>query len=169
MFDVMLKIALVVTGVVSFTYGTRVAWLCGKRCQFSESPEKKMGMLVRSIPGATIIFLVGFLVLYSSFLSSYLTWLIASVTSSIVLAIVLVSIAMPDFKPPSSIPQGTIWVEKVDGKLRQISKTELNKLLEQGKIARFKRSSGWIDAESGKVRGSSKNTFYAGIERRKDS
>ena len=165
----MVKIALFVTAVVSFTYGTRVAWVCGKNCQFSESTEKKMGMLVRSLPGATIIFLFGFLVIYSAILASYLTWLVASVTSSIVLATVLVSMAMPEFKPLSGTPQGTVWVEKIDGSQLQVSKAELSKLLEKGKIARFKRSGGWVDADSEKLRGSMKNTFYAGVERRKGS
>ena len=166
MVDALIDIASFVTAAVCFIYGTRIAWVCGRKCQFSESLEIKVSMLVRSIPAATVIFFFGFVIVYKAFSLGAVTWLVASITSAIVLAAVLVSMAMPDLKRPASAPQGTVWIEKEDGSRSCVSKAELNKCLEKGKVKRFKRSSGWVDVADIELRGSRKNTIYAGVERR---
>jgi hypothetical protein len=168
MIDALLDIVGFVTGAVSFIYGTRVAWLCGRKCLFSESLENKIGMLVRNIPAATAIYLLGFLVLYGPLLENYLTWLVAAITSSIVLATVIVSMAMPELRrlPDESRSTTLISVVLKDGTFCQMDKRALNASIEKGDVLKFKRLSGWVDLETGKLRGDSEYTVFAGVDRR---
>ena len=167
MFGVLQNIACFVTVCMSLLYGARIAWVCGRKCQFSESLENKLGSLVRSIPAATMIFFIGFLIVYSTFLDNPLTWLVAALTSSFVLATVIVSMAMPEFKRmPIETSNTLIQVKLKDGASFKMDKRALNASIEAGSVLKFRRASGWVDVKTAKLRGDSENTFFAGVDRR---
>ncbi len=98
MFEALKGIACFVTAAVSFLYGTRIAWICGKKCNFKEQPENKIQALLESLPAVTIIYTFGFLITFSLFLDGFLTIFVSSITSAILLSHLVVSMAMPELK-----------------------------------------------------------------------
>lgn len=98
MFDALSGIACFVTATVSFLYGTRVAWLCGKKCNFTEDCDYKRQTLRGCLPAAIAIYLFGFLIIFSAFANGIMTIFISSLTSSILLANLVVSMSMPTLK-----------------------------------------------------------------------
>ena len=98
MFEALQGIACFVTAAVSFLYGTRIAWVCGKKCNFKEQPENKIHALLESLPTATINYAFGFLINFSLFINGFLTIVVSSLTSAILLANLVVSMAMPELK-----------------------------------------------------------------------
>jgi len=103
MFDALRGIAWFVTVTVCLIYGTRVAWACGKKCNFKEDPDVKKHFLLDSIPSATVIYFFGFLVTFSIYIDGILTIIVSSLTSAILLSGFVVSMAMPELKrkPPT--------------------------------------------------------------------
>ena len=103
MFDALKGIACFVTAVVSFLYGTRIAWACGKKCQFNEKPENRFHALSESIPAAAVVYFFGFVILFNLFIDGFLAILVSALTSSILLSGFVVSMTMPELKrkPPA--------------------------------------------------------------------
>jgi hypothetical protein len=165
MFEALKDIACFVTAFVSFLYGTRVAWVSGKKCQFSERPEDKTQSLRNSIPVATIIYFFGFLIVFSSVFSGFLTWIVFSLTSAIILASLVVSTAMPELKR-SHIIKGSVLVKLTDGTSCRVPKDILNAFLENGKVTKFKRTDGWVVVGKDQLRDMSVKSNYYGSERR---
>ncbi len=98
MFEALQGIACFVTAAVSFLYGTRIAWACGRQCNFKVQPEHKIHALQESLPVATIIYAFGFLIAFSLFINGFLTIVVSSLTSAILLANLVISMAMPELK-----------------------------------------------------------------------
>ncbi len=98
MFNALMGIACFVTATVSFLYGTRISWICGKKCDFKAEPEYKKQTLHGSLPGAITVYLFGFLIVFSNVTNGFLTIVVSSLTSSILLASLVVSMAMPALK-----------------------------------------------------------------------
>lgn len=103
MFDALKGIACFVTAVVSFLYGTRIAWACGKKCNFNEKPEDRVHALFESVPAATVVYFFGFVIVFAHFIDGFLTILVSALTSSILLSGFVVSMTMPELKrkPPA--------------------------------------------------------------------
>lgn len=55
-------IILFVTAFVSFLYGTRIAWACGKNCNSKKTPEERKKKLKELIPGAIFVYFFGFII-----------------------------------------------------------------------------------------------------------
>jgi hypothetical protein len=53
-------IILIVTAFVSFLYGTRIAWSCGKNCNSRKTPEERTEKIKAFMPGATLVYFFGF-------------------------------------------------------------------------------------------------------------
>ena len=87
-----------VTVTVSFLYGTRIAWGCGKFCIFKEEPELKKKALREKLPVATGLYLFGFLIVFSHLLDGFVTIYTYSITSAILLSHFVVSMSIPEFK-----------------------------------------------------------------------
>ena len=66
MFEALSGLACFVTATVSFLYGTRICWVCGKRCHFKEEPEHKRQTLHGSLPAAIAVYLFGFLIVFKN-------------------------------------------------------------------------------------------------------
>ncbi len=98
MFEALRGMACFVTISVSLIYGTRIAWVCGKKCNFKEDPENKKQSLSESIPAATLIYFFGFLVIFNLCISGFVTILVTSLTSAILLTGTVVTMAMPELK-----------------------------------------------------------------------
>ena len=98
MFEAMSGMVCFVTVTVSLLYGTRISWLCGKRCAFKEHPEIKRKTLSENVPAAIAVYFFGFAVLYSYFMNGFMLVLVASVISSVILATLVVSMAMPELR-----------------------------------------------------------------------
>lgn len=98
MFETMSGMVCFVTVTVSLLYGTRISWLCGKKCAFKEQPEIKKQTLSESVPSAIAVFFFGFLVLYSYFMDGFVIVLVSSIMSSMILAAMIVSMAMPELR-----------------------------------------------------------------------
>jgi amino acid transporter len=98
MFDALSGMFCFVTATVSFLYGTRIAWVCGKRCHFKEEPHTRKQLLSESIPAASAVYFFGFVIVFSLFLDGFLTVFIPSITSAILLAHLVVTMAMPVLK-----------------------------------------------------------------------
>jgi hypothetical protein len=165
MFEALKDIMCFVTAFVCFLYGTRVAWVCGKKCQFNQTTEIRYQSLFSNIPVATILYFFGFFVVFSYFLDAFLAKLVFSVTSGLLLSNMVVSMAMPELKrkPSSEI---RILVELTDGNICRMTKLELNTALENGSIARFQRSDGWVQVGRDPLRQMNRKSFYNGVERR---
>ena len=87
-----------VTISASLIYGTRIAWVCGKKCNFKEVPENKIQAISQCIPAAALVYLFGFLILFSCLTDGVLMIIILALTSSILLTVFVVSMAMPELK-----------------------------------------------------------------------
>jgi len=98
MFEAMSGMICFVTVTVSLLYGTRISWLCGKKCVFEEQPVIKKQSLTESVPAAIAIYFFGFVVLYSYFMDGFVIVLVSSVVSAIILATLVVSMAMPELR-----------------------------------------------------------------------
>jgi len=98
MFEAMSGIFCFVTITVSFAYGTRVAWVCGQKCQFKEKPETRKKLVLESLPTAVVIYFFGFVIVFSLVLDGFLTVSVFSLVSAIVLANLVLSMAMPELK-----------------------------------------------------------------------
>jgi hypothetical protein len=53
-------IILIVTAFVSFLYGTRIAWSCGKGCNSRMTPEERTEKIKSFMPGSTLVYFFGF-------------------------------------------------------------------------------------------------------------
>jgi hypothetical protein len=103
MFDMVSGMFCFVTATVSFLYGTRICWICGKECNFEVAPAEKKQILRATIPGGFAVYLFGFFVVFSAALNGTLTIVITSLTSALLLSHFVVSMAMPALKRnPSS-------------------------------------------------------------------
>ena len=92
-----------VTATVSFLYGTRICWICGKKCNFDVDPAEKKQILKANIPGGFAVYLFGFVVVFSAVLNGALTVVITSLVSAFLLSHFVISMAMPALKRnPSS-------------------------------------------------------------------
>jgi len=98
MFEALSGMFCFVTAAVSMIYGTRIAWVCGKKCNFKEEPENKKLLLSESIPSATAVYLFGFLIVFSYFMNGFVTIFLFSITSAILLSHLVVTMAMPELK-----------------------------------------------------------------------
>ena len=92
-----------VTATVSFLYGTRICWICGKKCNFDVDPAEKKQILKANIPGGFAVYSFGFIVVFSAVLNGALTVVITSLVSAFLLSHFVISMAMPALKRnPSS-------------------------------------------------------------------
>jgi len=92
-----------VTATVSFLYGTRICWVCGKECNFNVPPAEKKRILKSNIPGGFTVYLIGFFIVFSTVLNGALTIFITSLISAFLLSHFVISMAMPALKrDPSS-------------------------------------------------------------------
>jgi hypothetical protein len=98
MFDAMCGIACFVTVTVSMLYGTRISWLCGKKCAFKESPAIKRQALYESVPAAMAVYFFGFVVLFSYLMNGAMVVFVFSITSAMILATLVVAMAMPELR-----------------------------------------------------------------------
>jgi polyferredoxin len=87
-----------VTATVSFLYGTRIAWVCGKKCTFKESPANRKQLLSLSLPAATALYLFGFLVIFIYLFDGFVTVLIPALMCATLCPLLLVSMAMPELR-----------------------------------------------------------------------
>jgi len=102
-----------VTATVSFLYGTRIAWVCGKKCTFKESPADRKQLLSISIPAATAVYLFGFLIVFISLFDGFVTVLMPALTSAILLSLLMVSMPMPELRrKPQATKETPPWVYK---------------------------------------------------------
>jgi len=95
MFDVVSEMFCFVTATVSFLYGTRILWACGKKCNFVVAPAEKKQSLRATIPGGFVVYFFGFLIVFNEVLSGTLTVVVTSLISALLLSHFVVSMAMP--------------------------------------------------------------------------
>ncbi len=102
MFNALSGILAFVTAAVSLIYGTRIAWVSGKKCTFNENPADKKLLLSGSIPAATAVYFFGFLIVFGLFFDGFIIIFVYSLTNAILLSHLVVTIAMPEMrrKPP---------------------------------------------------------------------
>jgi len=98
MFDMVSEMFCFVTATVSFLYGTRLCWVCGKKCNFGVAPAEKKQSLKATIPAGFVVYLFGFLVVFNEELSGTLTIAITSLISALLLSLFVISMAMPELK-----------------------------------------------------------------------
>ena len=165
MFEALKDIACFVTAFVSFLYGSRIAWGCGTKCQFSEEPEDRIKSLRRSLPAAAFIYFIGFVILSSYLASGYFTRFVFSVTSAVILSHLVTSMAMPELRRKAPV-EGLVLAELTDGSASRIAKKAFNVLLSNGKVVKFKRSDGWVLVGRDRLRDMHNDARYVGVERR---
>jgi hypothetical protein len=103
MFDMVSGMFCFVTATVSFLYGTRICWVCGKECNFNVIPAEKKRILKSNIPGGFTVYLFGFFIVFSTVLNGVLTVVITALISALLVSRFVVSMAMPALKRnPSS-------------------------------------------------------------------
>jgi len=102
MFDMLSGMFCFVTIVVSFLYGTRICWVCGRSCHFGITPEERKQRLKTKIPAGFAVYAFGFTVLFNSLAEGALLISIMSLTSALVLSHFVVSMAMPALKRKSA-------------------------------------------------------------------
>lgn len=87
-----------VTVAVSLIYGTRIAWMTGKKCNFKELPENRIQAICASLPAASLVYFCGFLVFFSCLTDGIPTIIVMALTSAVLLAVFVLSMAMPELK-----------------------------------------------------------------------
>ena len=103
MFDMVSGMFCFLTATVSFLYGTRICWVCGKECKFDVDSAEKKQILKANIPGGFAVYSFGFFVVFSAVLNGALTIVITSLISALLLSHFVISMAMPALKRnPSS-------------------------------------------------------------------
>ena len=103
MFDMVSGMFCFVTVTVSFLYGTRICWICGKECNFKVAPAEKKRILRANMPSGFAVYLFGFLVIFTMVLNGTITIVITSLISAFLLSHFVISMAMPALKrDPSS-------------------------------------------------------------------
>jgi len=103
MFEALSGMFCFVTATVSFLYGTRIAWVCGKRCHFQAEPSDKKLLLSESIPAASAVYFFGFVIVFSLIFDGFLAVFMPSIISAILLAHLVVTMAMPELKRKRNI------------------------------------------------------------------
>jgi hypothetical protein len=103
MFDMVSGMFCFITMAISFLYGTRVCWVCGKDCSFDVDPGEKKQILKQRIPAGFAIYSFGFFVLFSFILDGVLTIMVTSLISSLILSHFVVSMSMPSLKRNPSL------------------------------------------------------------------
>jgi hypothetical protein len=98
MFEALSGMFCFVTAAVSLIYGTRIAWVCGKKCNFKEEPADKKLILSESIPSATAVYFFGFMIVFGYFIDGFVTIFLFSITSAILLSHMVVTMVMPELK-----------------------------------------------------------------------
>ena len=98
MFDMVSGMFCFVTAAVSFLYGTRICWVCGKKCNFGVDPAEKKKILKENMPGGFAVYSFGFIVVFSVVLDGPITIAITSLTSAFLLSHFVISMAMPALK-----------------------------------------------------------------------
>ena len=98
MFDMLSGMFCFVTVVISFLYGTRVCWVCGKGCHFGIAPEERKQLLKTKLSAGFAIYAFGFAVLFNSLSDGAFLISVMSLTSALVLSHFVVSMAMPVLK-----------------------------------------------------------------------
>jgi len=101
-----------VTATVSFLYGTRIAWVCGKKCNFKETPAIRKQLLSMSIPAATALYLFGFLIVFSTLFDGFVSVLMPAITSAMLLSFLMVSLPMPELRRKPQLKEATFRVRK---------------------------------------------------------
>ena len=103
MFNMVSGMFCFITMAISFLYGTRVCWVCGKDCDFDIDPIEKKQILKQRIPAGFAIYSFGFFVLFSFILDGVLTITVSSLTSALILSHFIVSMSMPALKRNPSL------------------------------------------------------------------
>lgn len=103
MFDMVSGMFCFITMAISFLYGTRVCWVCGKDCSFDVDPVEKKLILKQRIPAGFAIYSFGFFVLFSFMTDGVLTIMVSSFTSALILSHFVVSMSMPALKRNPSL------------------------------------------------------------------
>ena len=98
MFDMVSGMFCFITMAISFLYGTRVCWGCGKDCGFNVDPIEKKQILKQRIPAGFVIYSFGFFVLFSFIFDGVLPIMVWSLTSALILSHFVVSMSMPGLK-----------------------------------------------------------------------
>jgi hypothetical protein len=103
MFDMVSGMFCFVTATVSFLYGTRICWVCGKECHFGVKPSEKKQIIKASMPSGFAVYSFGFFVVFSTILNGALTIATTSLISALLLSHFVISMAMPALRRnPSS-------------------------------------------------------------------
>ena len=96
-----------VTISVNFIYATRIAWSCGKKCDFKADPADKKPILRASVPAAAAIYSVGYIIIFNYVFDGFITILVFAVTSAIITANLVVAMAMPELRRrPKDLDEG---------------------------------------------------------------
>jgi uncharacterized protein (DUF983 family) len=98
MFHVLSGMFCFITVTISFIYGTRVCWVCGKDCQFEISPDDRREILKSRLPAGFAIYSFGFIVLFSLLFDGAILISSAALISALILSHFVVSMAMPPLK-----------------------------------------------------------------------
>ena len=98
MFEAFGAVIAFVTVSVNFLYATRIAWSCGKKCDFKANPEDKKPLLKASVPAAAAIYSVGFVIIFNYVFDGFITILVFALTSAIITANLVVATAMPELR-----------------------------------------------------------------------
>ncbi len=98
MFNMVSGMFCFITTVISFLYGTRVCWVCGKDCSFEIDPVERKQILKGRMPAGFAIYAFGFSVFFSFILDGAVAVMVSSLTSALILSHFVVSMAMPSFK-----------------------------------------------------------------------
>ncbi len=86
------------TITLAFLCGTRIAWACGRNCQFKVDPKTRKRLVIENLPAASIVYLFGFLIVYSFCISNFIAIVLFALFSATLLAAMVVSMAMPELK-----------------------------------------------------------------------
>lgn len=98
MFLALKGITCFVTVTVCLIYATRIAWVCGKKCNFKAEPGERKHAIYESFPAATGLYFFGFVVIFSLAIDGFVTIFVCALTSAILLSSMVLAMAMPELK-----------------------------------------------------------------------
>lgn len=98
MSEIMKDVTYFVTIALFFLTGTRIAWVCGRNCQFKIDPKTRKRLVIENLPAASIVYFFGFLIVYGFFISNFIAIVLFALFNATLLAAMVVSMAMPELK-----------------------------------------------------------------------
>ena len=107
----MFEVSDIITGLfrfviasVSFLYGTRICWGCGRACNAEVMPSEKKQIIKSRMPIGFAVYSFSFLIVFGTILDGGVTIITISLITALVLSQFMISVTMPNLRQKRPTP-----------------------------------------------------------------